>query len=481
MKRTILFIGFIAIISSCKKELTEVPKDFISKANFYKNAADAQAAVTGAYSSLADNYGITYWLFLVNHADYENGRGSQAPISVFSQILDVANIGRAADIWLSHYRTINRTNSILDNVPKIEMDETAKNKILAEAHFLRAMAYFNLVRGFGPLPLKTSESVDISTVGAPRMPEDAVYDLIIEDGIAAVNGLPETVGGETGRASKWAAKMLLAEVYLTREKWADAAKEADDIINSGQYSLVRVQQPNDFYKIFATTTSSEDILSIHHSDSRQSALPGYLHRPNTPPYNYSSGGNYAWLPNMSSFLATWNNNDLRRDFNLYTKYIGPNGDSVLLPSATPVLFKKFTTDPSGLSTYSDPVFRYAEAFLIFAEADCMDKGLPGTLALERLNTIKRRAYGYDPEVPSPVDYASGMNQEQFRNTVLMERAYEFIVEGNRWQDLKRTGTVKQAMELVGRTVIDARLLWPIPQEEIDNNPDIEQGDQNPGY
>ena len=481
MKRTILFIGLMAIISSCKKELTEVPKDFISKANFYQNAADAQAAVTGAYSSLADNYGITYWLFLVNHADYENGRGSQAPISVFSQILDVANIGRAADIWSSHYRTINRANSILDNVPAIEMDETVKNRILAEAHFLRAMAYFNLVRGFGPLPLKTSESVDISAVGSPRMAEDAVYGLIIEDGIAAVNGLPESVSSETGRASKWAAKMLLAEVYLTTEKWADAAKEADDIINSGPYSLVRVQQPNDFYKIFAVTTSSEDILSIHHSDSRQSALPGYLHRPNTPPYNYSSGGVYAWLPNMNSFLSTWNGNDLRRDFNLYTKYIGPNGDSVALPSATPVLFKKFTTNPSGLATFSDPVFRYAEAFLIFAEADCMAGGGPTTLALERLNAIKRRAYGYDPEMPSPVDYASGMNQEQFRNTVLMERAYEFIVEGKRWQDLKRTGTVKQAMELAGRTVIDARLLWPIPQEEIDNNPDIEQQDQNPGY
>ncbi len=481
MKRTILFIGLIAIISSCKKELTEVPKDFISKANFYKNAADAQAAVTGAYSSLADNYGITYWLFLVNHADYEKGRGSQAPISVFSQILDVANIGRAADIWSSHYRTINRANSILDNVPDINMDEALKTRILAEAHFLRAMAYFNLVRGFGPLPLKTSESTDISTVGAARMPEDSVYDLITEDAIAAVNGLPESVGSETGRASKWAAKMLLSQVYLTREKWSDAAKQADDIISSGKYSLVRVQQPNDFYKIFAVTTSTEDVLSIHHSDSRQSSLPGYLHRPNTPPYNYSSGGNYAWLPNMNSFLATWDANDLRRDFNLYTKYTGPGGDSVSLPSATPILFKKFTTAPSGLATYSDPVFRYAEAFLIFAEADCMANGAPTTLALERLNAIRRRAYGYDPDAPSAVDYATGMNQEQFRNTVLMERAYEFIVEGKRWQDLKRTGTVAEAMEKVGRTVIDARLLWPIPQEEIDNNPDIEQQDQNPGY
>lgn len=480
-KIIIIFIGITIVISSCKKLLTEVPKDFISKTNFYKNAADAQSAITGAYSSLADNYGITYWLFLVNHADYEKGRGSQAPISVFSQILDVANIGRAATIWSSFYQTINRANSVLDNVPQINMDDAVKSRILAEAHFLRAMAYFNLVRGFGPVPLKTKESVDISSVASPRMPVDSVYYLIIKDGMAAENDLPESVGAETGRASKWAAKMLLAEVYLTRENWTEAAKEADDIINSGQYSLLRVQKSDDFYKMFATVTSSEDILSIHHSDSRQSPIPGYLHRPNTPPYNYSSGGVYAWLPNMNSFLATWDNRDLRKNFNLYTKYIGPNGDSVSLPSATPILFKKFITDPSGLSIYSDPIFRYTEAFLIYAEADCMANHGPTTLALERLNMIRRRAYGYDPTLPSSVDYASGMSMNDFRDTVLMERAYEFIVEGKRWWDLERTGTVKTAMGLVGRTVIDARLLWPIPQAEIDNNSNISQQDQNPGY
>lgn len=477
----IALIGLAFAFSSCTKELTEVPKDFISKANFYKNQADAESAITGVYSSLADNYGITYWLFLVNHADYENGRGSQAPISEFGQILDVANIGRASAIWSSFYKTINRANSVLDNVGGITMDEATKKKILAEAHFLRAMAYFDLVRGFGPVPLKTTESVDISKVGSPRKPVDSVYDLIIQDGLAAEADLPESVGDGTGRASKWAAKMLLADIYLTREKWAEAAKEADDVINSGQYSLLKVQQSNDFYKMFATATSTEDILSIHHSDSRQSALPGYLHRPNTPPYNYSSGGVYAWLPNMKSFLATWDDQDLRKGFNLYTKYVGPDGDSVDLPSATPVLFKKFTTDPSGLSIYSDPIYRYTEAFLIYAEAASMANGGPTDLALERLNMIKRRAYGYDPATPSAVDYPSGMSAQEFRDAVLMERAKSFIVEGKRWWDLKRTGTVKKAMTAVGRTVIDARLLWPVPQEEIDNNPDIAQEDQNPGY
>lgn len=470
--------GFLC---SCKKLLQETPRDFITSSNFYRNGSDAQAAITGAYSSLAASYGITYWLFLVNHADYENGRGSQAPISNFGKVLDPANVLRTENIWASFYQNINISNSVLANVANINMDSQTKTRILAEAHFIRALSYFDLVRGFGAVPIKSKPSTNISSEKAHRAPVDSVYQFIINDALAAQNGLPESVGPQTGQASLWADKMLLAEVYLTIGVWDSAAQEADDIINSGRYQLVRVSVPGDFYKIFAVQTSSEDIFSIHYDQSMQSSLPNYLSRPHTPPYNYSGSGVFAWLPNMKSFLATWDGKDLRQSFNLYTKYIGPNGDSVSLPSTTPILFGKFITDPQGFSDYSAPIFRYAEAFLIYAEAACMANGGPTRMALERLNAIRRRAYGFDPTAPSPFDYPSGMSRDAFRDTVLTERAKEFIVEGKRWWDLKRTGTAQQAMEAVGRSFISARLLWPIPQEEIENNPAIPQQDQNPGY
>jgi starch-binding outer membrane protein, SusD/RagB family len=112
---------------------------------------------------------------------------------------------------------------------------------------------------------------------------------------------------------------------------------------------------------------------------------------------------------------------------------------------------------------------------------CMADGTPSSLALERLNMIKRRAYGYDPISVSPVDYPAGMSKDAFRDTVLNERAYEFLLEGRRWWDLKRTGRVKTAMQAAGRNFIDARLLWPIPSDEINNNPSLSQADQNQGY
>lgn len=483
MKKMILIYLTIIIFSSCENMLDEVPKSFVSRANYYQNEADAQGAIAGAYYSLqTDFFGITNYLMTELHGDFLSGRGSQAPISNFDKVLDQSNIGRCAGNWKLFYSTINRANAVLDNVPNItDINANIQTQILAEAHFLRAMAYFELVRGWGPVPLKTTESVDISALEAPRAPENQVYELIIQDCLTAESGLGE-VGANTGRASKWAAKMLLAHVYLTIEEFDKAAEKALDVINNGPFSLVKVEQPDDFYKIFASETHSEDIMSIHHSETTISQIPIYLHRGYCPPINYAAWGYFAWLPDMNSFIGdSWDDNDLRKSFNLYTEYQNDEGEWIPLPSSSPVLFKKFVSNMDGICVYSVPVYRFTEAFLFYAEASCMAEGSPSSQALEMLNKIKRRAYGFDPEVASSVDYPSGMSKEDFRNAVLQERAYEFLIERRRWFDLKRTGKVKEAFAAAGKTILDERLLWPIPEDEINNNPAINQEDQNPGY
>jgi hypothetical protein len=484
MKKITLIFLITILFSACEDMLVEVPKSFVSKANYYQNEADAEGAIAGAYDGLQTNfYGITNYLMTELHGDFLFGRGSQNPITIFDQVLDQRNIGRCATNWSSFYRAINRANSVLDNVVNTEdIDPGIKTKILAEAHFLRALAYFELVRGWGDVPIKTSESTDLTTLEAPRAPESQVYELIIADCIAAESGLGE-VGAATGRASKWAAKMLLAHVYLTTEKWALAAEKADDVIAGGPFSLVTVQEPDDFYQMFGAVTHSEDIMSVHHSETKQSNLPQYLHRSSGYPYNYATSGFFAWLPDTLSFIgSSWDDNDLRKSFNMYTQYqqeIG--GEWVDLPSTNPILFKKFITDTDGLRLYSAPIYRFTEAFLFYAEAASMAEDGPSSLALERLNMIKRRAYGYDPAVVSPVDYPSGMSKDAFRDTVIQERAYEFLIERRRWYDLKRTGKVKEAFAAAGKVILDERLFFPIPEDEINNNPAINQEHQNPGY
>lgn len=483
--KKILYILLPAVLLSCDNMLDEVPKDFVSRANYYQNEADAQGAINGAYAALTPDYfgGITYYLMITLHGDYLNGRGSQAPISVVNQVLDQQNIGRANAGWSSLYQAINRANAVLDNVPDIaKMNEEVRTRILAEAHFLRALAYFELVRVWGAVPIRTTESTNVSPLAAPRSPESEVYALIIADALEAESGLPLTVGSETGRASVWAAKMLLAHVYLTMENWSAAAAKAGEVIDSGNFSLVSVTAPDDFYKIFASETSSEDIMAVHHSAIIGSSIPTYLHRGSTPPWNYGTSGFFAWLPDMNSFIGdSWDENDLRKDFNLYTQYQNSNGDWVSLPSTSPVLFKKYITDATGLSVNPVPIYRYAEALLFYAEAAARAEGGPSALALERLNMVKRRAYGYDPNAVSPVDYPAGMSEEAFVDAVLQERAYEFLLERRRFFDLKRTGKVQEAFAAVGKTFIPERLLFPIPENEINNNPAITQADQNPGY
>ncbi|WP_339841029.1 RagB/SusD family nutrient uptake outer membrane protein [uncultured Maribacter sp.] len=483
MKNIVLGLIIIICFSACEKTLEEVPKDFVSKANFYNNEEDAQAAIAGVYAGMQnDFFGITNYLMTELHGDYLFGRGSQAPITIWDQILDQRNIGRCATNWSSFYNTINRANAVLDNVPGIEdMDAGVKEQIIAEAHFLRALCYFELVRGWGAVPIKISESIDLSAVEAPREPVSKVYELIIADGLAAESGLGE-VEGQTGRASKWAAKMLLAHVYLTMEDWDAAAEKADDVIVNGPFNLVTVENSDDFYKIFAVDTSTEDIMSMHHSETKQSTIPNYLHRAGNIPYNYSSGGVFAWLPDTNSFIGdSWDDNDLRKGFNLYTQIQNSDGEWVPLPDTTPILFKKYITNTSGQSVYSVPMYRFTEAFLFYAEASSMASGGPSSLAMDRLNMIKRRAYGFDPNSPSSVDYPSGMSGNDFRSAVLQERGYEFITERRRWFDLKRTGTVKEAFAAAGKNILDERLLWPIPEDEINNNPAVNQSDQNPGY
>ncbi len=485
MKNILITIIAALTVTSCTDFLAEDPKDIITSVNFYQNEADAKAAIAGAYASLGNEYygNWEYYAFNVLHSGAANGRGSQGPITIYDQVLDQRNIDRASNIWGRIYTGINRANAVLDNVPLIEdMDAGLKTQILAEAHFLRALAYFELVRGWGPVPLRLTETRGLDAVAAPRASEDEVYAQIIADAQVAEKDLPEVQAEGTGRASKWAAKMLLAQVHLTRENWTAARDLAEEVINSSLFSLVLVDEPDDFYQLFRVKTHTEDIMSRQHSENSQSEIPNFLHLTNIPVYNPSGSGFFAWLPIANSYIGeSWDDNDLRKAFNLYTEYVDADGNTVPLPETTPLLFKKFIDDENGLQTFSVPMFRYTEAFLIYAEAASQAEGGPSSTALERLNAIKRRGYGYDPFAVSPVDYPAGMSQEEFRDAVLKERDYEFLLERRRWWDLKRTNRVFSYFESIDRPIIPERLLWPLPENEINTNPALGPEDQNPGY
>jgi hypothetical protein len=334
------------------------------------------------------------------------------------------------------------------------------------------------------VPIRSEPTESTTSLGGKRAAVADVYSFIISDLQFAEANLPSTQA-LAGKPTKWSAQTMLADVYLTNGQWDSAAANADEVITSGAYSLVPVKQASDFNLIFGPTavTSSEDVFSLKFSRTNGSPMASYYAMPNCA---YANVG-YGTFFGLTTYplLQNWDTNDLRYKFDIYTSYLSRSGTIVQNSATQPVRFGKFE-DPGYAPGNGNnfPVYRYPDALFIYAEAASQAAGGPTALAVERLNMVHRRAYGYDPATPSPVDFtlATAPTAATFQALVLQERAYEFLCEGKRWFDLIRTGTVKQViLNAKGISIPDYFLLFPIPLQEIENNPDLGPQDQNPGY
>src|SRR5262245_34091569 len=256
--RALVVLGGCALgLSACSQDLTEVPFDFVAPENFYRNEQDALAALNAAYAAFSnlpstgytdnDYYGRQFW-FLVEY-----------PTETMTLRLDVNNERTQPDIfrtlpdhnyiigiWRAAYHAINRANAVIDNVPRIDMDVPLRNRIVAEAKFLRALHYFNLVRLFDGVPLHLKETKSLADATQPRATRDSTYKAIIADLTEAANVLPATYGtGNIGRATRGAAKTLLAKVYLQRgalgggaPAFQQAESWARQVVTEGTYRLL---------------------------------------------------------------------------------------------------------------------------------------------------------------------------------------------------------------------------------------------------
>lgn len=489
MKKLFIFAGLLLLITSCSKMLEEKPEDRLFSESFYKTSSDAVAAVNAVYATFKDANSYAFRWPQVYQAmdDYAIGKGQFIFFGQYKALPSTA-VAITDGAWLSWYTTINTANIVLKYVPAISMDATQKNALLGEARFLRAFSYFELVKGWGAVVIKKEPTEGADATGGKREAIADVYAFIIDDLKFAEANLPSTVSA-AGRPSKWSAKTMLADVYLIREDWTNALTKADEVIQSGAYSLVNVKQATDFDQVFSADnpTSSEDVFAIKFTRIANlgTQIPAFYHFSDAA---WASRG-FGTFSTKSTYplIAQWSNNDLRKTYDLYTQYPNKSGVIVKNPASDPIRFGKFKDSKASDNTahgISYPVYRYPDALLIYAEAASQANGAPTALALERLNMVHRRAYGYDAATPSPVDLSLlGQTAASFRNLVLTERAYEFLCEGGkRWRDLVRTGTAAQTIKAAkGIDINAACYLFPIPQQEIDNNPDIDQKDQNPGY
>ncbi|HXB08535.1 MAG TPA: RagB/SusD family nutrient uptake outer membrane protein [Puia sp.] len=481
-KKFVPVLGILILMAGCKKMLEENPNDRLFTANFYKTASDANSAINAIYNPLRADYAARYSYQFTAMEDYASAQGAYLPYALYT--MNGSTRAKTDNIFEVFYEVINFANVALKYVPPIVMDTTAKNALLGEAHFLRALAYRNLVISWGGVPLRSQPTESTTSLAGKRASVADVYSFIVSDLQFAETNLPATQA-LAGKPTKWSAKTMLADVYLTNGQWDLASNKADEVIVSGAYSLVPVKQAADFNLIFGPTavTNSEDVFSLKYSRTNGSPMASYYAMPNSSYANVGFGTFFGLT--TYPLLQNWDKNDLRYKFDLYTSYIDRTGKTVQNSPTQPIRFGKFE-DPGFAPGNGNnfPIYRYPDALFIYAEAASQAAGGPTALALERLNMVHRRAYGYSSTSASPVDFtlATAPTAGAFRNLVLQERAYEFLCEGKRWFDLIRTGTVKQViLNAKGITIPDYFLLFPIPQQEIDNNPDLGPQDQNPGY
>ncbi|HEY0271900.1 MAG TPA: RagB/SusD family nutrient uptake outer membrane protein [Chitinophaga sp.] len=482
MKYNIAFILAILLCSGCSKLLDEKPQA-IAASNFYNTSAEVQAGLNAIYTPIRTDGSMAalYQTQLEIYTEYMYGRGSHAPLNNY-QGLDNTNITRIGEMWRRFYESIRDANIVIQKTPLgKEISDADATRFIAEAKFMRGLLYFHLVRNWAGVPLRTEENMDLRDL--PRSSQDEVYAQIVADLTAAEAGLGET-GRLPGAPTTWSAKAVLADVYMNMHDYTKAQDEAQQIVNSGKFSLVNVAVADDFDKLYGPEVegSPEEVFFLKFSRTPQGqgfTFPIYAHYPNSG--YYPPGGYYTFYSDSEQnlFVKQWDHADLRYIYNWYSQTFGLG--------STTILNKKFsdkTTTTSGGNDY--PMYRYADVLLFYAECAARVANAPTADAMEKLNMVHRRAYGKDPLTPNAAvdfklaDYAS---LDAFINLVVKERAYEDCAEGKHWLDLKRLGTVKQVIQAMkGITVADKHLLWPIPTTEYNYNKAIDPvKDQNPGY
>jgi len=526
----IVFSLFLFVLVGCQKFLKEEVYSSLTPNNFFKTENDLKQAMAGCYEILGAPGAQYRWYYTFNFialTEYPTEIACAELSNNDRKALDQYTFNSShpyiQQTWSAIYSGIARANAVIKYAPNVNMDATAKNSMIGEARFLRALHYFNAVRFWGSVPLITDIIPSADQALLPRAPVDSVYAQIVKDLKFAEANIIQNVAStsELGTAGKVAAKLMLADVYLnmagndySSANWALAATKASEVMSGydsfyggtgdvklmdsvsswGAGGLWNYDNKNSKEFIFQRQASSLFNPSVHQpfffaSNSYQSEFWG------TGSFSIEP----AFYLQFDSIRP--NNYDKRRDLicNKY-KYIKP--ENIGKPDAIcgfPGLLKYWNKTNYSFSEQFDnpwPIYRYAEALLIYAEALNEAKTNPSTAlgttgtAYDALNRVRKRA-----GLPN----LSGLTRENFRAAVWKERLLEFFVEGKRLFDLRRTKTLVNVMNNSDRNggfnptkrdysghpisklgiTLDAHfLVYPIPATEISANPNCTQ---NPGY
>lgn len=478
MKKLLYLILFAQLLMmSCKKEFIELnPISSVSVGVLYKTDKDFQDAVIGCYSILRTQYN-DFWMFgdVASDDSWKEVSRNQSSYYIDVFTLD-PNDPLLKTTWNNYYNLITRANNILTKIETADPSiVTNKARHIAEAKFLRAFAYFDMVRIFGDVPLIIAPIDIAEAYKKGRESVGKIYDeIIIKDLIDAENDLPvKYTGVDVGRATKGAAKSLLGLVYLTRKDFVNAESKLQEVTTLGYALLAKY---NDLFDYSKEEHHSEYIFDIEYQEALGGLGSGFTNKfaPLSAPYaafyKIAGGGGEENNP-TNDLLNAFEPNDLRKDVTVNGTggFIDGTGTFVkFLQAATTT--KKYLTAVivSGDSKVNWKVLRYADVLLMYAEA--LNENGKTNQALGYLNQVRIRA-----GLPGYL----GLNQADTRDKIYFERRVELGMEGHRWFDLIRTGRALNILASKGMKPYMTIFPIPLGQLQVINNPSIFA--QNPGY
>ena len=435
---TLISLLFLIGIAGCEKILEVDPTYYIDGEQAITNKRGVETALTGCYNALQQTGMYGRYLVIIPDlaADNLDWKGTTQAYGQFENNNLLADNIIVESVWNAHYNLLNRVNYVLNKLPDIaDMNAVEKESTAAQLYFLRALAHYNLVRLFGPVPIKVLPTLDLGdNLNVPRDPVQNVYDAILTDLALAEDKIAVN---NPGYATNGAVLALQADVALSQGNYELAKAKATALIN-GNYALEDV-----FADLFVGEPGSEAIFTVLFNEQDGNRLAEYF-------FPTAQGGRYEVAPS-ADLVATYTQEDTIR---LNATIAG-----------NPPYGLKY---PDMVTMANDvPVYRLAEMYLIRAEAEARLQGSKAAIRND-INILRLRA---------GIAALSSDTYEELLMDIEAERRRELAFEGKRWFELVRTG---RALEVLPGVTSANQLLFPIPLVELQNN-NHEGMIQNTGY
>ena len=481
INRYIKISGVVLILLfsfSCKKFLKEEVFTQYDPSTFLQNEQGINAVLNASYNNMEVTSNMRERIYTLNEFPgdimWEFGGGfANSAILYMSYTWDPQQ-GFLQVAWQQYYVSIRNANSLLDNINKVTAIPADRvNQFKAEARFIRAADYYFLWQLFGPVPLITS--TDTLSLKPARATDSEFSTFIVTELQEAANGLPLTQA-LYGKATKGAALALLGEYYLNTHQWQQAADLNKQVMDLNLYKLYTGDIENQF------AVQNEENNSVIFTSPSLTTQQGNNYMAYAFPPSYPIQSNWinfgAQFCVYNDWVKTYRPDDKRLRWFVFN-YTDVNGKfhNLLDPTDPGKAARcfKYVPNPNAISEANGndvPIIRYAEVLLNRSEALNELNG-PNQESVDLLNQIRRRV-----EIPeySLSDFSS---KDVLRDSLLEERGWEFVAEGKRRMDLIRQGKLISSAQARGATnAKDYMTLYPIPQSEIDTNPNLKQ---NPGY